>query len=230
MVQRAKWFLFFFFSFLWLAANCGYSSIIQNVIQNEKCKTNGMFALTFDDGVSKNYDIILDILKKEKVKATFFVIGETLVYPSNKQKLKRVYANGHLIANHTWNHFSLINLNEEKLEKEILDTQKEIYRIIPLTTKYIRTPYGSINQKVLNNLNKLGYVSVYWNIDTKDWKRKSNQILEAYKKILSNADPKKTSFISVHHDRRMETIKVLPEIIQLVKSKGFRFVRISECL
>lgn len=189
-----------------------------------------MFALTLDDGVSKNYDITLSILKQEKVKATFFVVGETLVAPKNIQRLKQAYADGHLIANHTWNHYDLTSLGEEEIKKEILSAQNTICQNIPLETKYIRTPYGSINNRVFNILTTMGYMPVYWNIDAKDWKRSSTQILATYKKIFLNADPTKTSFISVLHDRRKETIAVLPEIIQLVKSKGFSFVRISECI
>jgi len=223
MFKKTKWaFLFFYF---FLVADYGYSFAIPH-----KCKTNGMFALTLDDGVSKNYDITLSILKQEKVKATFFVVGETLVAPKNIQRLKQAYADGHLIANHTWNHYDLTSLGEEEIKKEILSAQNAICQNIPLETKYIRTPYGSINNRVFSILTTMGYTPVYWNIDAKDWKRSSTQILATYKKIFLNADPTKTSFISVLHDRRKETIAVLPEIIQLVKSKGFSFVRISECI
>ena len=222
------------FSYTGYSSYFSYSSYLK---VNKKCEKAGLFALTFDDGVTKNYDTILDILSKEKIKATFFVVGETLNNKNNASRLKKAYEQGHQVANHSWSHPRFLKLSCSQIEKEITDTQNALNKIIPIPffavyKKYIRTPYGEINQKVGGKLKDLNYSIVFWNIDPKDWNRKhlKEYIWMSYQTQMNNADPRKDSFIAVHHDKNIETVKILPELIHYVKAKGFRFVTISECL
>ena len=197
------------------------------------CKTAGMIALTFDDGVTKNYTPLLEVLNDYQAKATFFVIGSSLKHPRNLTLLKKVYAKGHLIANHTWDHKALTQLTDKQIEYQIRDTQNGLNLVVLPTHKlYIRPPYGKLNQSAYNKLTSMGYRVVLWNLDIDDWNHKisKSKLWAFYYKHLSVADPHKHSFIILQHDRRMDSIKILPDIINLGRSRGFKFVTLEECL
>ena len=197
------------------------------------CQKPGMFVFSFDDGVTGNYKPLLDILEKEKVKATFFVIGASLTKSNNFMLLKDVYDRGHTIGNHTWNHYKLSSLTDGKIEQEVTSTQSGLDLIVPENyPKYIRPPFGNMNKKAYAKLNQMGYTVVGWNMDAKDWnKRKSKeQLLKYYEKTFKVSDPLKISVISLQHDRRIESIEIIPDIIRMAKAAGFNIVSLDECL
>jgi peptidoglycan/xylan/chitin deacetylase (PgdA/CDA1 family) len=197
-----------------------------------RCTQPGMFTLTFDDGVSENFKAVLDILEKEKVKATFFVIGSTLLNPHKHQLLKKAYDQGHTIGNHTWTHPWLTKISEKQLEKEVGDTQNGINAIAPNNIKFIRPPFGAVNQKVYSKLNKMGYTVVTWNLDTMDWNVKNNKDRMRSKVIpyLNQKNSGKHSYILLQHDRRLASVELVPEFIKAAKLNGYRVVSLQECL
>lgn len=197
------------------------------------CAKPGLFAFTFDDGVTENYKPLLEILKKEKVKVTFFVIGETLLNPRKAKLLKMAADDGHLIANHMWSHSDLTKMSNDAIIKEVKNTQNGINTTLNTKVKsYLRPPYGSIDQRSYRLLADMGYTVVIWNLDTRDWNRKNSKgdILSIFNRILSKSSPTKDSIISLQHERRLESVYLVPTLISLVKAKGYRIVTIDECL
>lgn len=198
-----------------------------------KCLINGLFALTFDDGVTSNYPEILTILKREKVKATFFVMGETLVNPYHLAYLKQAADEGHQIANHTWSHPPNISkMPIAKLLLEIKETQNGIDLVAPFSRLMFRPPSGAINQVTYDLLTSLGYTSVLWNLDTHDWRkhRSKAQIWQSFDRVLTKANPNTMSIISLQHSRRKESVELLPQIIERGKKAGFKFVTLDGCI
>jgi peptidoglycan/xylan/chitin deacetylase (PgdA/CDA1 family) len=198
---------------------------------NITCRQAGLIALTFDDGITKNSLHLLEILDQEQVKATFFIVGETLVERHGLETLQRLSDQGHLIGNHTWTHVYLSKLPEKRIEEEILATQNGIDNIKKNSLKYVRPPYGAINQSVYDKLTAMGYSVVMWNMDLKDWNsRKTKQhIWSYYQCLIAKADPTKESFILLLHERK-STLDLLPHLIYLARQKGFEFVTIDQCL
>lgn len=210
---------------------CGRVIAFENI--KYTCKKPGMLVLTFDDGISKNTNLLLDILDTEKVKATFFVIGETLKDSHKLATLKKVYERGHSIGNHTWSHPDLNRLDTKDIDREILDTQNGIDGMMKVkSTKYIRPPFGKIDSRVYAEIMDLGYTIVMWNLDFKDWnlKRSKKKMWAIYEKAISRANPSKDSFILVQHDRRIDSVWMVPDIIRLAREKGFKIVGLEECL
>lgn len=210
----------------------GFSKIPLGV--HTQCKTPGLVSFTFDDGVSNsNTDKILDILKEHKVKATFFIVGDTLI--ENKKRmvtLQRIKDEGHVLANHTYTHLNLTRLSESKISQEVLDVQNAINNLYESKPRYtIRPPYGGIDERSYNILTSLGFKVVLWSIDTKDWQsgRSAESILKKYQKIISDADPRKDSFIVLLHERNT-SISVLGEMLRLTKDRGFSVVDINSCI
>jgi peptidoglycan/xylan/chitin deacetylase (PgdA/CDA1 family) len=103
---------------------------------------------------------LLQILKEHNAKATFFVMGSNVV--RNADILKQEVADGHHIASHTWSHHPLTTLTNEQIVAEVKWSEKAVRDITGLQMKYIRPPYGDIDERVRGVLKKLGYTVVDW--------------------------------------------------------------------
>jgi peptidoglycan/xylan/chitin deacetylase (PgdA/CDA1 family) len=196
------------------------------------CREMGTISLTIDDGLTKKALNILDILRGKNIKATFFVIGNTLLNQDTFIVLKKIYEDGHTIGNHSWSHPYLTRLSKSKFFYEILTTQNGISNgTDPKNKLYVRPPFGDIDQNTFDALTSLGYSVVFWNLDIRDWdSRKSKERLwTSYLRVLEQADPTKDSFILLLHEKE-NTLDILPKIIDLAEAKKFRFVSMDECI
>lgn len=185
-------------------------------------------ALTFDDGPDNNYTPkILDILKKEHVKATFFVVGTMAKrYPSS---LKRINDDGHIIANHSWNHPILSKMPESAVLKQIEDTNNVVTSVIGKTPLLIRPPYGALNEKLEKAIGNKGYKLIYWNVDTLDWNNQTeDNIMAIVKKEM------KPGSIILQHNAGAEsiqaTVDALPKLIAYLRGQHYEFVTIDDML
>lgn len=191
--------------------------------------------LTFDDGPSINTNAILDILKKENVKATFFVKGNNT--EGGKKSYRRIVKEGHSIGNHTFSHeYSYIYKSKDNFVKDFNRLQRLIKDTTGVTPAIIRFPGGSNNtisqkyggKKIMNELvtyaksNNLYYVD--WNVDSGDaavTMEKKDKIIENVKTESSYSD----KIIVLMHDAgsKKTTVEALPQIIKDLRSKGFEF-------
>jgi peptidoglycan/xylan/chitin deacetylase (PgdA/CDA1 family) len=191
-------------------------------------------ALTFDDGPSPIWTPqILDALKAGKVKATFFMLGKHVrEYP---EIARRVADEGHEIGNHTYDHNVLIYYKPEELNRQIKDTEKVILSVTGKKTKYFRPPKAWITEKEEKQLDTLGYETVLWSLNSKDWVTFDDRYIINY--ILHHVQ---SGDIILFHDSggvfrpeggdRKETVKTIPNLIQRLRERGYRFVTISELL
>lgn len=185
--------------------------------------------LTFDDGPDpENTPIVLDILKENNIKATFFVVGvEVAKYP---ELLKRTYAEGHAIGNHTYNHiYRELYQSAATYTEQLQHTDQIIKDVINVRPHISRAPggsTGSFNKSYWDALKNHGYIEVGWNISSGDASSATSE------KIVNNIlqQTKKNTFLWTHgillmHDGRghSETVKALPQIIKLYKDQGFEF-------
>ncbi|MGM0336895.1 polysaccharide deacetylase family protein [Enterococcus sp. AZ008] len=178
-------------------------------------------ALTFDDGPDpNNTPKLLDILKQEKVNATFFVLGQNAQqYP----EIVKVIANqGHEVGNHTYSHRNLSSLNIDELSTEITATDEVIKNITGEYPKYVRPPYGSLNRNAVQVINR---PIIEWSVDSEDWR--SRNVEEIIKKVQSTVYD---GSIILLHDIHSETIQAIPTIIRILKEQGYAFKNISNLL
>lgn len=181
-------------------------------------------ALTFDDGPSPYTLEILQILKKFKIKATFFVTGESLsLHP---EILKSVVSEGHIVGNHTWNHPDITKISTKDLYKEIYSLNKAIKKITRKDVKLFRPPYGEINEKSRRVLFEFGLLPVLWDLDTQDWDLTRTDSIED--RIMGGL--KEQNIILMHDGGgpREQTVQALPEIIKSLKQRGYVFLTIPE--
>ena len=202
---------------------------VYQVRSNEK-----VVALTFDDGPSPIWTPqILDALNLVNVKATFFMLGQHVQrYP---EIARRVAEQGHEIGNHTYDHHGLISYKPEELDREIKDTEKVILTATGKKTKYFRPPKAWITAQEKKQVTDLGYETVLWSLNSKDWVTFDDRYMIKY--IMHHVRP---GDIILFHDsggvfkleggNRKETVKTIPRLVQQLRERGYRFVTISELL
>ncbi len=179
-----------------------------------------LIALTFDDGPSEKYtNTLLDILKKENIRVTFYVLGEKAL--KNPQILQREYDEGHEIGNHSYSHILFTKLSERMIQEEIYTTDQAVFQTIGIYPHTFRPPYGATNTGMLSILHM---PAILWSIDTRDWNHLD--ILKNTKSI----EYAKDGDIIIMHDIHEESVASVPTIIKNLKARGFTFVTISELL
>jgi peptidoglycan/xylan/chitin deacetylase (PgdA/CDA1 family) len=185
-------------------------------------------ALTFDDGPnSKATPQILDILKKNNVPATFFVLGKFI--EKNKDIIKRTANEGHMIGNHTFTHASGNITDIAKIKREIEKTDALIYKYSGITGKYFRPPFGYENWRFLSEAELNDHAIILWSLDVGDWNQNktSKDYISRIKRRTKNGT------IILLHDggsSREAVIDALPIIIRDLKNKGYKFVTIDEMI
>ncbi|RRJ67765.1 polysaccharide deacetylase family protein [Paenibacillus oralis] len=187
-------------------------------------------ALTFDDGPDPRFTPqVLDVLQREGVKATFFVLGNRAKkFPA---LVKRIHHEGHLIGNHSFSHPNFGKRSLKQFQTEILRTEKIIKQTVGYRPKLIRPPYGEIRETQIQWVKKNGCTIVNWNVDSLDWKGLDKAKVEA--NVLGAAGP--GSIVLFHAGGGVGsnlngTIQALPDIIQTMRAKGYQFVDLAELL
>ncbi len=187
---------------------------------------NKVIALTFDDGPAPKYtQQILEILKQQNVKATFFCVGEMVHY--FPQLAKQEVADGHVIGNHTWHHW-LQKMNSEVAANEIESTATAIFQATGVKTSLFRPPYGALNNGVADYAKKNNYAILMWSDDSEDYRRPS--VSKLVNNVLREAKPGGMVLMHDGGGNRAQTVAALPKIIDALKKRGYQFVTVPKLL
>jgi peptidoglycan-N-acetylglucosamine deacetylase len=185
-----------------------------------------VIALTFDDGPwPETTEQVLDILKSNNIKGTFFVVGQNL---KNYPELgKQIVTQGHVIGNHTWHHWYHF-FNQQAAAFEIDRTTDLIYQVTGAKTNLFRPPGGNLHNGLATYAKGQKYTVVMWSADSIDYK------LPTVPKLIDNVikDSKPGGIVLMHDGggNRSKTVEALPEIISKFRKQGYRFVTIPELL
>ena len=182
--------------------------------------------LTFDEGYEAGYTSkILDVLKENNVKATFFITGPYL--NQETQLVKRMIDEGHIVGNHTVNHPSMPSVtDDEKLKVEVTALHKALYEKTGYEMQYIRPPMGEFSQRTLEICKNLGYTNVMWSFAYDDWdinKQKGTEY--AKEKILKNVH---NGEVMLLHAVSKDNCEVLDYCIKQIKEMGYEFKSLDE--
>lgn len=184
-------------------------------------KDKKMVALTFDDGpFAKVTDKILDILKENNSRATFFMVGNRIqTYP---ETVARMHAEGSEVANHSYDHANLTKLGAQEIKKQLEDTNAEIEKVAGVRPTLHRPTFGAINDNLKENA---GMPLILWNVDTEDWRTKNaEKTIEAALKNVKDGD------IILMHDLYEATGVACEAIIPRLIEQGFQLVTVSELM
>jgi peptidoglycan/xylan/chitin deacetylase (PgdA/CDA1 family) len=184
-----------------------------------------VIALTFDDGPWQGTtEQILDILKQNNIKATFYFVGQAI--QENPEIAKKVAVAGHAIGNHTWRHL-MDDMDEPTAVQELSNTAKLIYQATGARTHLMRPPGGNLGGELVNYAKKKGYLVTMWSADTSDYYVSTPLIID---NALRNAKP---GGIVLMHDGggdRTATVEALPQIISSLRRQGYKFVTVPELM
>ena len=188
-------------------------------------KDKKIIYLTFDEGYEAGFTSkILEILKENEVKATFFITAHYL--NTNEELVKQMIEEGHIVGNHTVNHKSMPTLTEEEIKKEVMDLHIAVYQKFEYEMKYIRPPKGEFSKKSLKNTNNLGYKTVMWSFAYEDWDENNQPNEEkAKEKILENLH---NGEIMLLHGNSKTNTNILDEVIKKSKEMGYSFKSLDE--
>jgi peptidoglycan-N-acetylglucosamine deacetylase len=183
-------------------------------------------ALTFDDGPDGTVmPKILDILKKNGVSASFFLIGNQV--NAYKDIVKKASAEGNLMLNHSFTHPDFFKLNANSINKQILDTEDVIYNVIGRRPAIFRPPYGSLNDTIISTSKALGYHIAIWSTDSMDWSQKEKDNI--IKNVLDNIRPGEIIIMHCGPDKEA-TADALPIVISELRNKGYTFTTLDKLL
>jgi peptidoglycan-N-acetylglucosamine deacetylase len=177
-------------------------------------------AIGFDDGPAADTGAFVRELKRLKIHATFFEIGEQV--EGNSEVMKKILATGNEIGNHSFHHVSNAGYSE------IRATQHAIEHATGFTPCTFRPPNGVFNGGTVSAASKLGLTTVVWDIDPRDWSTPGVGAIKG--NVVGNAKP---GSIVVMHDGggpRSQTLAALPGIVAALRHRGYEFVTVSELL
>ncbi|QEI40858.1 Peptidoglycan-N-acetylglucosamine deacetylase [Dolichospermum sp. UHCC 0315A] len=199
----------------------------KTIYKVEPSNKEKVIALTIDDGPwPKTTGEMLDILKRNNVKATFFWVGSAL--QENPEIAKRVVAEGHAIGNHTWHHWYR-KMDEATAKSEIEKTNDLIYKTTGVKTSFFRPPGGYLNNGLAAYAKSQKNSVVMWSVTSADTDPRAK-----YQVFVKNVirDAKPGSIVLMHDGggNRERTVKALPAIVSGLKQQGYRFVTVPELL
>ncbi|CAG8971104.1 hypothetical protein HYALB_00010681 [Hymenoscyphus albidus] len=205
------------------------------------CSVAGDIALTFDDGPYSYTSDLLDKLAVYGAKATFFITGNNLgkgaidTTPQWSDIIKRMAAEGHQIASHTWSHQNLSSLDPVTFDNQMIHNEMAIRNILGYFPTYMRPPYSECNSTCGARLANLGYHVTYFDLDTAGYLNPTPESIQNSKNIwdaaINPSNPGRDAFLQIEHDIQPLSVYNLTDyMLASMRAKGYRGVTVGDCL
>ena len=187
-------------------------------------KEDKTIAISFDAAWGDEFtQEILDILKKEDIKTTFFLVGMWVdKYPEQVQAIADA---GHELGNHSSSHPDMTKLDKNKMKEELNSTNEKISKYKKFDTFLFRPPFGAYNNDLIKTVEELDGYTIQWDVDSLDWKNEGAE--QIVNRVVSNVKP---GSIVLFHNNAEYTTQALPTIIKELKDQGYTIVSISELI
>ncbi len=219
------------------AGNEATTKRVIHVVPRPSSSGNGVIYLTFDDGPTATTQKILDILKEEQVKATFFVINHASDYD---YLIKRAYDEGHTIGLHSYSHnYAQIYQSADAFFQDLSAIQNKVKSLIGISLSIIRFPGGTSNTiskkyspgimtYLASEVENRGYRYYDWNIESGD-SGGAKTANDVYRNVINGLRHDRTNIVLLHDfANNSKTVDALRDIIQYGKSNGYQFAAIDE--
>lgn len=181
--------------------------------------------LTFDDGPDPRFTLpILDILSKHGATATFFVLGQNV--ERHRDTLRAIVAAGHTLGNHSYSHVKLPTVGLEEFAGELSRTAQlmraaagDLMTEQTGRVQYMRPPYGETDDHTESRAAELGYVTVMWDVDPKDWSSPGVDVICA--RVLESVKPGDVILMHDGNGDRSQTVAALERILETLGARGY---------
>lgn len=206
-----------------LAAPTTTTAVVASPTTVARMYPGGSVALTFDDGPDETFTPqVLDVLARYGAKATFFVVGREV--ERHPELARRIVAEGHVLANHTWSHADLTTVSDAEFATEVDSTQAILRATVGVTSRCVRPPFGHTNARVEELLHARGLRMANWSEGTDDWRRPGVETIVA--RALAGAHD---GGVILFHDSgpdMSQTVSALPAIIEAMQQRGLELAPI----
>ncbi|OIW34073.1 glycoside hydrolase/deacetylase [Coniochaeta ligniaria NRRL 30616] len=206
------------------------------------CVNAGEIAVTFDDGPYLYTNDLLDKFKSYGARATFFITGNNIgkgmindpstPYPAI---IRRMHAEGHQIASHTWSHENASALTNNQFTNQMIWNEIAFNSILGFFPAYMRPPYSICAKNCQNILSVLGYHAIYFDLDTEGYLMDDPKLIQTSKNIWDKAinpsNVKTDSFLNIEHDIHYQTVYNLTDyMLASLFKHGYKSVTVGQCL
>ena len=188
-------------------------------------------ALAFDDGPWNDPPTIdfVNLLARYHAPATFFEIGDQIsTYDRTGSVERKMLADGDMIGDHTWTHPDMVDLSPAQQRSQLELTAGAIRRATGFTPCLWRPPYGDISDQLDSLARSLGFLTIYWDIDPRDWSLPG--VAEIERNVIDNAHNGAIAEMHFGGGPRQETLAALPDIITTLRHRGYKFVTVAQML
>ena len=191
--------------------------------------TENVVALTFDDGPTPGYaERILDILRKENVSATFFLVGDAIeAWPEGARLIIEA---GHEVGNHSYSHARMFLRDYEFVAGELERTESLIRQAGYTKPIHFRPPYGRKLFSLPRYLEDRGMPSITWDVAPETYGQEPQASQDIIDGVMNSVRPGSIVLLHVMFENRENTLAAVPDIIHGLRGKGYRFVTVSELL
>ena len=183
-----------------------------------------MVSISFDAAWgNEDTQMLIDILAKYNIKATFFVVGDWVdKYPESVKALSDA---GHEVMNHSNSHAHMSKLSREEIIADVEACNDKIEAVTGVRPTLIRPPYGEYDDNVISAIRSIGMEPIQWDVDSLDWK--DLPASEIIQRVTSKVQP---GSIVLFHNAALHTPEALPSILEKLLQEGYTFVPISQII
>ena len=219
LVVAVSWFLIVLLGSAFVNSNYHVKAYCSNPTETHK-----NIAITFDDGPHPLTLLVLEVLKKHQVKATFFCIGSQI--EKHPKILQRIIDEGHLVGNHSYSHSRFFDFyRTSQVVQELMDTDNLIEKITGKKPQWFRPPFGITNPSIASALAKTSHQVIGWNIRSLDGVIKNKNII--FNRIVHRIAP---GGVVLLHDTSLQTVAVLERLLVTLREKNYQVVSLETLL
>ncbi len=166
---------------------------------------------------------ILALLEKYEAKATFFILGQWA--KDNPEEVKMIADAGHEIGTHSNTHPDMAKISMEEAREELLRSCEYIEKAGGGKPELFRAPSGSYSSELIKTALEMGFMTIQWNVDSRDWKDKTaGEMVESVTKNVGKGS------IVLFHSGKKNTLEALPQILEILKNGGYEFIKVSDLI
>lgn len=183
-------------------------------------------AISFDAAWgAEDFQKIMEILDKHKVKTTFFMTGGWV--EANPDCVKELVEKGHDLGNHSEHHYDMTTISKEEAKKELMDAHNRVKELTGYEMTLFRPPYGAYDNQVIQTAKECGYYPIQWSVDSLDWK--DYGVDSIIKTVCENKALEPGAIILCHNGAKF-TADALDQMLTNLENQGYELVPISKLI